>query len=118
VVVPGAIRRNLEAHLPFLASERILMAATTAGGDRQALHEALRSHSHAATLRMRDGGDNDLVQRLEADPLFRSVDLAAALDGRGLAGRAASQVEEFVRGAVAAALAECPTRAPEAAVTV
>ncbi len=118
VVVPGAIRRNLEAHLPFLASERILMAATTAGGDRQALHEALRSHSHAATLRMRDGGDNDLVQRLEADPLFRSVDLAAALDGRGLAGRAASQVEEFVRGAVAAALAECPARAPEAAVTV
>ncbi len=118
VVVPGAIRRNLEAHLPFLASERILMAATKAGGDRQVLHEALRTHSHAATLRMRDGADNDLALRLAADPLFAAVDLPAALDSQGLAGRAGSQVEEFVRGAITAALAECPGRAPDAAVTV
>jgi adenylosuccinate lyase len=118
VVVPGAVNRNLEAHLPFLASEKILMAATTAGGDRQALHEALRTHSHAATLRMRAGGDNDLVERLRADPLFAAVDLAAALDGDDLAGRAAAQVEEFVGGAVAAALSRCPSRAAEAAVSV
>jgi adenylosuccinate lyase len=118
VVVPGTIRRNLEAHLPFLASEKILMAATKAGGDRQALHEALRTHSHAATLRMRDGADNDLASRLAADPLFAAVDLPAALDSQGLSGRAGAQVEEFVRGAVAAALAECPGRVPDAAVTV
>ena len=49
VVLPGAIRRNLEHHLPFLASERLLMAAAKAGGDRQELHEAIRRHSHAAT---------------------------------------------------------------------
>jgi adenylosuccinate lyase len=118
VVLPGGIRRNLEAHLPFLASERILMAATKAGGDRQTLHEALRQHSHAATARIREGHDNDLVARLGADPQFAGIDLAAALETRGLAGRAAEQVEEFVAGAVHTALDGCPFRAAESVLRV
>ena len=118
VVLPGAIRRNLEHHLPFLASERLLMAATTAGGDRQELHEALRQHSHAATARIRAGGDNDLVARLAADPLFAGIDLVQAMDVPGLAGRAAAQVEEFVAGPVREALAACPARAAESALRV
>jgi adenylosuccinate lyase len=118
VVLPGGIRRNLAEHLPFLASEKILMAATTAGGDRQVLHEALRRHSHAATARMRDGHPNDLAARLAADPLFDRIDLVAAMDTHDLSGRAAAQVEEFVGGAVRAALADCPARAPEAALRV
>jgi len=118
VVLPGAIRRNLEQHLPFLASERLLMAATTAGGDRQELHEAIRRHSHAATARMREGADNDLVARLAADPLFAGIDLVQAMDVPGLAGRAAAQVEEFVTGPVRAALAAAPARAAESALRV
>jgi adenylosuccinate lyase len=118
VVLPGGIRRNLEAHLPFLASERLLMAGTTAGGDRQELHEAIRSHSHAATARIRAGHDNDLVARLAADPLFAGVDLEAAMDTQGLAGRAEAQVEEFIAGAVRIALEECPVRGPESALKV
>ena len=118
VVLPGGIRRNLDEHLPFLASEKILMAATTAGGDRQVLHEALRTHSHAATARMREGHPNDLAARLAADPLFDRIDLAAAMDTQDLAGRAAAQVEEFIGGAVRAALADCPARAPESALKV
>ena len=118
VVLPGGIRRNLEAHLPFLASERLLMAGTTAGGDRQELHEAIRSHSHAATARIRAGHDNDLVARLAADPLFAGVDLEAAMDTQGLAGRASAQVEEFIAGAVRIALEECPVRGPESALKV
>jgi adenylosuccinate lyase len=118
VVLPGGIKRNLDAHLPFLASERILMVATKAGGDRQTLHEAIRTHSHAATSRIREGYDNDLVARLAGDPLFTRVDLAAALETPGLAGRAAEQVEEFVHGAVRAALAECPGRAAESLLRV
>ncbi|MBM4021467.1 MAG: adenylosuccinate lyase [Planctomycetes bacterium] len=118
VVLPGGIRRNLEAHLPFLAAEKILMAGTKAGGDRQALHEALREHSHAATARIREGDANDLADRLAADPLFAAVDLTAALEPNDLAGRAADQVREFVAGAVKAALADVPARGPEARLTV
>jgi adenylosuccinate lyase len=118
VVLPGAIRRNLEQHLPFLASERILMAGTTAGGDRQELHEAIRRHSHAATARMREGHDNDLAARLAADPLFDGIDLEEAMEVQGLAGRAAAQVEEFIAGPVAAALKACPHRAGESMLRV
>ncbi len=118
VVLPGAIRRNLEQHLPFLASERILMAGTTGGGDRQELHEAIRRHSHAATARMREGHDNDLAARLAADPAFAGIDLAAAMEVQGLAGRAAAQVDEFIAGPVAEALHSCPQRAGESALRV
>jgi adenylosuccinate lyase len=118
VVLPGGIRRNLETHLPFLASEKVLMAATTAGGDRQTLHEALRTHSHAATARIREGHPNDLAARLAADPLFEGIDLAAAMRADDLAGRAAAQVDDFVNGAVQVALASCPARAAESALKV
>ncbi|MCX7413190.1 MAG: adenylosuccinate lyase [Planctomycetia bacterium] len=111
VVLPGAIRRNLENQLPFLASERILMAVTKGGGDRQTLHEALRQHSHAATAGIRQGLPNDLAARLAADPLFAAIDLEQAMDVRGLAGRASAQVEEFVAGPVRTALAAHPGRA-------
>ena len=118
VVYPKVIERKLREQLPFLATEEILMAGVRAGGDRQELHEALRRHSHAATARIRDGHANDLVERLAADPLFMGVDFAAAMDVQGLAGRAAAQVEEFVGGAVRAALDDCPVRGPEAALRV
>jgi len=118
VVLPGSIARNLAQQLPFLASEKILMAATKAGGDRQTLHEALRRHSHAATAGIREGRSNDLAARLAADPLFATIDLDAALDGRGLAGRAPQQVGEFVEGPVRAALAACPHRAADSALRV
>lgn len=118
VVLPGGIRRNLEAHLPFLAAEKILMAGTQAGGDRQTLHEALRVHSHAATARIREGETNDLAARLAGDPLFAGVDLAAAMQADDLAGRSSAQVEEFVAGAVRAALANCPTRPADEALKV
>ena len=118
VVVPGVIRRTLEQYLPFLASERILMEATKAGGDRQELHEAIRRHSHAATAQIRDGFQNDLVSRLSSDSLFASVDLAAAMDVKGLAGRAGEQVREFVSGPVATALEDCSHRAGESSLRV
>jgi len=118
VVLPGAIRRNLEHHLPFLASERLLMAAAKAGGDRQELHEALRRHSHATTARMREGHDNDLIARLATDPLFAGIDLVRAMDVPGLAGRASAQVQEFIAGPVRAALAASPTRPVESQLRV
>ena len=118
VVVPGIIERNLAERLPFLAAERILMAGTTAGGDRQELHESLRRHSHAATAGIREGGPNDLADRLAADPLFAGIDLDEAMRPAGLAGRAAEQVTEFIGGPVRAALAAHPTRGGESELRV
>jgi hypothetical protein len=60
---------------------------------------------------MREGKPNDLAERLAADPLFSSIDLAKAMDGLDLAGRAPEQVDEFLAGPVAEALASCPRRA-------
>ena len=81
VVYPKVIAAHLEAELPLMATENILMAAVAAGGDRQDLHERIRRHSRAAAAVVKEqGGMNDLMARLAGDPAFAGVDLAAALD--------------------------------------
>jgi adenylosuccinate lyase len=97
VVYPGTIRRAVEAELPFMATENILMAAVRAGGDRQELHERIRRHSLAAAERVkRDGAANDLIDRLRSDPAFQGVEWDRTLDPAGYTGRAAQQVDEFL----------------------
>ncbi len=97
VVYPKVIARNLQSELPFMATENILMAAVAAGGDRQELHERIRRHSQAAAAVVKqEGGHNDLFQRLQADPAFSAVDLAAELDPTRFVGRAPEQVDEFL----------------------
>ena len=60
-----------------MATENILMAAVAAGGDRQDLHERIRQHSLAAAAVVKnEGGRNDLMDRLAADPAFAKVDLS------------------------------------------
>ena len=69
VVYPQVIAAHLEAELPFMATENILMAAVAAGGNRQDLHERIRRHSQAAAAVVKEqGGPNDLLERLAADP--------------------------------------------------
>jgi len=97
VVYPKVIARNLEAELPFMATENILMAAVAAGGDRQALHERIRRHSRAAAAVVKEqGGANDLLERLAGDEAFAAVDLHAALEPSQFTGRAPQQVDEFI----------------------
>jgi adenylosuccinate lyase len=96
VVNEAVIRRQVKAVLPYMATENIIMAAVAAGGDRQAVHECVRRHSHAVTARLKEGEENDLVERLEADPLLAKVDFAAVLDERQFIGRAPQQVDELV----------------------
>jgi adenylosuccinate lyase len=95
------IARNLEAELPFMATENILMAAVAAGGDRQQLHERIRQHSQAAAAVVKqEGRANDLLQRLAADPAFAAVDLEDAMDPSKFVGRAPQQVDEFMQDVV------------------
>ncbi len=98
VVYPKVIASRLRAELPFMASENILMVASAAGGDRQALHERIRVHSHAAGRRVKtEGKDNDLLERLADDPAFVGVNMKAVVDPKQYIGRAPQQVDEFVK---------------------
>ncbi|MCL2117678.1 MAG: adenylosuccinate lyase [Planctomycetaceae bacterium] len=97
VVYPKVIERNLRAELPFMATENILMAAVEAGDDRQELHERIRQHSQAAAVVVKsEGGDNDLIARLQNDPAFAAVDVNAELESSLYVGRAPEQVDEFI----------------------
>ena len=97
VVYPKVIGANLDAELPFMATENILMAAVSAGGDRQDLHERIRRHSQAAAAVVKqEGGQNDLISRLAGDDAFSAVDLEATLDPSKFVGRAPEQVDEFL----------------------
>lgn len=100
VVYPEVVRRNLIEELPFLASEHLMMEAVKAGGDRQAIHEALRVHSReAARIIKMEGGRNTLRERLAADPAFARVasKFEHLLDPQRFVGRAPEQVVEFLR---------------------
>ena len=101
VVYPKVIEKNLNAELPFMATEEILMAGVQAGGDRQELHEAIRLHSQQAADQVKHQGcPNDLIDRLKLDPMFSSVDLAGTLDAKLYIGRAPEQVDAFIVGFV------------------
>ncbi|MSS73692.1 MAG: adenylosuccinate lyase [Candidatus Latescibacteria bacterium] len=99
VVHPRMIRRHIDLELPFMATENLLMEAVKRGGDRQALHERIRQHAVAAGRVVKDeGGDNDLLDRIAADPAFGTsrADLDRTLDLKKFIGRAPSQVVEFI----------------------
>jgi adenylosuccinate lyase len=101
VVYPKVIAARIEAELPFMATENILMAGVKAGGNRQELHEKIRLHSHAAAAQVkRFGRPNDLIGRLKADVAFRKVDFEKVLDPKSYIGRAPQQVDEFIRSVV------------------
>jgi len=94
------VRRRLEAEVPFLATEEILLEAVRRGGDRQELHEKLRVHARAsADRRSADGLPADLFTRIAADPAFHLTgeEIAVATRPDRLVGRCAQQVEAFVR---------------------
>jgi adenylosuccinate lyase len=101
VVYPKVIAARIEAELPFMATENILMAGVMAGGNRQELHEKIRLHSHAAAAQVkRFGRPNDLIGRLKADIAFSKVDFDEVLDPKSYIGRAPQQVDEFIKSVV------------------
>src|SRR5690606_29033724 len=107
VVNPEVIRRNLAEHLPFMASETILMHAVKRGGDRQELHERIRRHALAAARRMKEEGEPaDLLERIAADEAFGlgAGELAELMDPMRFVGRAPEQVARFLERDVAPVL--------------
>ncbi|MBX3385672.1 MAG: adenylosuccinate lyase [Phycisphaeraceae bacterium] len=111
IVHEATVRKNLMAELPFMATENILMACVKLGGDRQHYHEIIRVHAQAAGMRVKQEGlDNDLLDRLKADPHFQSTarggKLTGELDWEGVmdpmkyVGRSVEQTERFIREVV------------------
>lgn len=92
------IAKRLEAELPFISTENILMRCVEKGGDRQELHERIRVLSMQAAENVKNGGENDLWQRMEKDEVFRQygevlTDRPKATD---YIGRAPEQTREYV----------------------
>ena len=97
VVHPKVIESRLRAELPYMATESILAAAVSAGGDRQDVHERIRQHAHAAAQRMKEeGAENDLLDRLRKDDAFKGIDFGALLDPSRFVGLAPRQVDAFL----------------------
>jgi adenylosuccinate lyase len=102
-VHPAVIARRVNAELPFMATEQLIVRAVRAGGDRQVVHEAIRKHSLAAARAMKDGAEsNDLLERLSADKSFgvKLKDLQGSIDAKLFVGRAPEQVDEFLRDVI------------------
>ncbi len=103
VVYPKVIEKHLMAELPFMATENIMMDAVKAGGDRQELHEKIRTLSMEAGRQVKvEGRDNNLLELIAADPAFNlSLDeLKKSMDPSRYVGRAPRQVEEFLEETV------------------
>jgi adenylosuccinate lyase len=98
---PSSIAQELARYLPFLGVTKVLMAAVKAGLGRERAHALIQKHAVAVAQDLRNGSvrDNDLVQRLGADP---ELPLSAAELGRllgsplELVGAAPEQVKQFV----------------------
>lgn len=122
MVYPKVIERHIRQELPFMATENIIMAMVKAGGNRQVTrslqpgcgsadrwclkgicflqdcHEKIRILSQeAAAVVKQEGGDNDLLARVQQDPYFAPIlgQLDAILDPRTFIGRAPQQVRSL-----------------------
>lgn len=99
VVYPAVITRRVREELPFMATENVIMAMVKAGGDRQEVHEKIRVLSQeAAAVVKQEGGDNDLIARIQGDSFFAPIHpiLDSLLDPSTFTGRAPQQVERFL----------------------
>lgn len=97
-VYDKVIKKHTMDELPFIATENILMRCVELGGDRQELHERIRTHSMDAAMSVKNGGENDLMARIKADEVFSRF--AGAIDDiadpNRYTGRAEGQTQEFV----------------------
>ncbi|HKM28999.1 MAG TPA: adenylosuccinate lyase [Anaerovoracaceae bacterium] len=103
VVYPKVIEAHLMAELPFMATENIMMDAVKAGGDRQELHERIRTHSmEAGKIVKEQGKANDLLERIAADPAFNitSEALQKVMKPENYVGRSKEQTTEFLNGVI------------------
>ena len=99
VVYDKVIYQRFMKEIPFMATENIMMDAVKRGGNRQELHELIRTHSMAAGKVVKEEGkENDLVDRIAADKAFGMTkeEIESILEPKNFVGRAPEQTEEFI----------------------
>lgn len=100
VMNKNLIQRKLDAELPFLLSENLLMLLVKKGQSRQEMHERMRNHAFFAKEAMfKEDRSNDFLERLANDPFiplsFDEIETQSHLED--LLGCASSQVEDFLQ---------------------
>ena len=104
------IAQHVAAAMPYLATERLLMRGVKAGGDRQALHEVIRTESLK--------GSDKLLHRLAQTPEFKALGVRATadeLDPAAYVGRAPPQVDDFLDRVLPDLMRSIQAAAPAAA---
>lgn len=107
VVYPAMIRKRVDAELPFMATENVIMALVKKGVSRQDAHEEIRVLSHEAGAEVKQHGrDNDLIERIKRTEFFKPIlgELESLLDPSTFIGRSPQQVEAFYEREVTVAL--------------
>lgn len=103
VVYPKIIEKHIMEELPFMATEYIIMEGVKNGGDRQELHEIIRTHSMEAAKQVKmEGKHNDLIERIIADENVKidKEKLVELLDPKNFIGFAEEQTEDFLKDLV------------------
>ena len=93
------VERTVREYLPFMTTENLMMEAVKRGGNRQELHEIIRTCSMEATARMKNGEDCDLLERLAQKSEFGLTleEMNALLNPSAYIGRCPEQVEAFLK---------------------
>lgn len=92
------VEKTVQEYLPFIATENLMMEAVKRGGNRQELHEIIRTCSMAATAKMKEGEPCDLLARLAAEPAFDMTEeeLQQVLNPSLYIGRCPEQVDALL----------------------
>ena len=113
VVYEKVITAHLMNELPFMMTENIMMDAVKKGGNRQELHEKIRTYS----MEVKTSGSNDLLEKIANDPAFFVTldELKAKIEPSKYVGRSPKQTEDFLNEVVKPALAPYESMATETA---
>ncbi len=103
VVYPKVIEKQFMQEIPFMATENIMMDAVKRGGDRQELHEKIRTYSMEAARKVKEfGEENNLLELIANDSEFGTTleELRSIMKPENYVGRSKEQVEEFIEEVV------------------
>ena len=92
------VEKTVREYLPFIATENLMMEGVKHGGNRQELHEIIRSCSMDATAKMKNGESWDLLSDLAQHKEFGMTkeEMDAVMDPSLYTGRCAEQVERVL----------------------